>query len=147
MDHRHLNERFTGFRQQFIIFTQAPVAIEPSEGALHNPAFGDDHKAFDSVRAFGNLQADRPLRPQGLDPINQWPSISPISPNVPQPRKFVPDTLQELLRAVAVLDTGSRHHDCQDEPEGIDEDVPLAAFDLFAGIVPTDPPFSVVLTD
>jgi hypothetical protein len=114
MDHRHLNERFTGFRQQFIIFTQAPVAIDPSEGALHNSAFGDDYNGFDGVRAFGNLQADRPLRPQGRASINQWPSISPISPNVPPPRKFVLDTCQEWLRAVAVLDTGSRDHHCQD---------------------------------
>jgi hypothetical protein len=59
----------------------------------------------------------------------------------------VPDTLQEWLRAIAVLDTGSRHQYCQDEPKGIDEDMPLAAFDVFAGIVPTDPSFSVVLTD
>jgi hypothetical protein len=34
MDHRQLDDSFTGFRQQFVIFAQASVAIEPAEGAL-----------------------------------------------------------------------------------------------------------------
>jgi hypothetical protein len=147
MDHRHLYDRLTGFRQQLIIFTQTPVAIEPAEGALDNPAFGDDHKALDGVGTLCNLQPNGPVRPQGLDPIHQRPGIRPIRPDVPQPRKLVPDALEELLRPVTVLDASGRHHYCQDQPERIDEEVTLAAFDLFACVVAPEPPFSVVLTD
>jgi hypothetical protein len=58
---------------------------------------------------------------------------------VPQPRKFVPEDRQDGLRPVTVLHTG-RRDDGQDEPEGIDEDMPLAAFDVFVGIKAPDPP-------
>jgi hypothetical protein len=37
MDHRRLDHGFAGCRQQLVSFTQASVAIEPPEGALHNP--------------------------------------------------------------------------------------------------------------
>jgi hypothetical protein len=59
----------------------------------------------------------------------------------------VPDALEELLRPVTVLDAGGRHHHGQDQPERIDEEVTLAAFDLCARVVAPEPPFSVVLTD
>jgi hypothetical protein len=45
------------------------------------------------------------------------------------------------------LHTGRRDDDREEQSEGIDEEMPLAAFALFAGIVPPEPPFSVVLTD
>jgi hypothetical protein len=147
MDHRHLNHGFTGFRQEFVIFAQAPVAIEPSKRALHDPALGDHDEPFDAVAAFGDLQADRSWRPQGPHPVHQRSGIGPIRPDVPEPPILVAEDVEELFRPIAILDAGSRHHHRQDQPEGIDEDMPLAAFDLFAGIVPPDPPFSVVLTD
>ena len=59
----------------------------------------------------------------------------------------MPEDREETFRPVTVLHIGARHHHGEDQAEGIDEDVPLAAFDLFARIIPTDPPFSVVLTD
>jgi hypothetical protein len=54
---------------------------------------------------------------------------------------------QELFRAIAIPHTGSRYDHREEQSESIDEDMPLAALDLFAGIEPTDPPFPVVLTD
>jgi hypothetical protein len=147
MDHRHLDHSFTSFRQEFVIFAQAPVAIEPAKRALHDPALGDDDEPFEAVAAFGDLQADRSLRPQGPNPVPQRSGIGAIGPDVPEPPIPVAENVEELFRPVAILDAGSRHHHRQDQPERIDEDMALAAFDLFAGIVPPDPPFSVVLTD
>jgi hypothetical protein len=60
MDHRYLDKGYTGFRQEFVIFTQAPVAIEPPEGALDNPPFRDHDEALGLVRTLGDLQTDRP---------------------------------------------------------------------------------------
>ena len=80
VDHRHLDDGFTGFRQQFVIFTQAAVAIEPAEGALDNPPLWNHDKALRFVRALGNLQADRPLRSQRPNPGHQRPGIGPIGP-------------------------------------------------------------------
>ncbi len=147
MDHRHLDHSFTGFRQEFVIFAQAPVAIEPSKRALHDPALWDHDEPFDGVAAFGDLQADRSLRPQSPNPIHQRSGIGSIRPDVPEPPILVAEDVEELFCPIAILNAGSRHHYRQDQPERIDEDMSLAAFDLFAGIVPTDPPFSVVLTD
>jgi hypothetical protein len=147
MDHRHLYDRLTGFRPQFISFTQTPGAIEPADGALHHPAFGDDHKALDGVGTLRNLQPKGPLRPQRLDPIHQRPGIRPIRPDVPQPRKLVPDALEELLRPGTILDAGGGYPYRKDPFEGIAEEVTRAAFALFARVVAPEPPFSVGLTD
>jgi hypothetical protein len=147
MDHGHLDDGFTGVRQQFVIFAQAPVAIEPPEGALHNPALGNDHKPLDGVRALGNLQADRPVPAQPPDPVHQRPGIRPVSPEVPQPSILVPEDLQQRLCSIAVLHTGGRDDDGQDQPEGIDQDMPLAPLDVLVRVIAADPPFSVVLID
>ena len=147
MDHRRLNHSFTGFRQEFVIFAQAPGAIEPSKGALHDPAPWDHDEPFDAVAAFGDLQADWSLRPQGPNPVDQSTGIRAIRPDEPEPPILVAEDGEELLRPIAILDAGSRHHPRQDQPESVDEEMSFAAFDLFAGIVPPDPPFSVVLTD
>jgi hypothetical protein len=114
---------------------------------LHNPPFGDDDKALDGVSALRDLQADRPVRPQGFDPVHQRPSIGPISPNVSQPRNLVLDPLQESLCAVSVLDTGGRHHHREEQPERVDQDMALASLDVLVRIIPTESPFSVVLID
>jgi hypothetical protein len=58
----------------------------------------------------------------------------------------MPEHLQELFRAITILHTGGRHDHRTDQSTGITENMPLGAFDLFAGIAPVDPPFSVVLT-
>jgi hypothetical protein len=114
---------------------------------LDNPALGDDDTPRDGIGTPGNLQANWPWRPQRPDPLHQRPGLGPVHPEVSQPRIPVPEALQELCRAIAVLHTGGRHDHRQDQPEGIDEEVTLAAFDLFARVVAPEPPFSVVLTD
>ena len=59
----------------------------------------------------------------------------------------MPEHLQELFRAIAVWHISGRHDYDEEEAKGIHEDMPLAAFHLLAGIIATEPPFSVVLTD
>jgi len=59
----------------------------------------------------------------------------------------VPQDVQDLLRAITVLDTSGGYDHGQDQPEGIHEDVALTPFDLLARVIAPDPPFSVVFTD
>src|SRR5687767_1718381 len=59
----------------------------------------------------------------------------------------MPEDLQERYGSIAVLYTGSRHHDGQQQAKRIDEEMAFAAFDLFVCVKAADPPFSVVLTD
>jgi hypothetical protein len=147
MDHRHLDHGFTGLRQPFVLFTQAPVAIEPATRALDDLALRDHDEPRDGVAAFGDLQADRSLRPQGPDPVHQRSGIGSIRPDVPEPPILVSEDVKELFRPIAILDAGSRHHHRQDQPEGIDQEMPLASLDLFARVIAAEPPFSVVFTD
>lgn len=57
---------------------------------------------------------------------------------------------QDPYAAVAVLNVGRMDHGMQQQTYRIDEDMPLLAFDLLAGIIaiPVDagPPFSALLT-
>jgi hypothetical protein len=46
MDHYHVNHRLTGLWQKLIVFTQAAVAVEPAEGALHNPPFRQEEETL-----------------------------------------------------------------------------------------------------
>jgi hypothetical protein len=147
MDHCHLDHGFTGGRQQFVIFTQALVAIEPSKRALHNPALRDHDEPFDGIAAFGNPQADRSLRPQGPDPVHQRSGIGSIRPDMSEPPVLVAEDVEELSCVIAILDAGIRLDHRQEQPEGIDQDMPLASLDLFTRVIAAELPFSVVLTD
>jgi hypothetical protein len=95
----------------------------------------------------GNFQANFPPGPQRPDPGHEFTGVCAISPDAPQPRELVPKDIQQMFGAIAVLSTGRRDHHGQEQTSRIDDDVPLAPFDLFGGIVPTHPPFSVVFTD
>ena len=88
----HLDDGGTGFRRQFVILAQAPEAIEPPEGPLPNPALGNDHEPCDGGGTLGHLPADRPVPPEFPDPVYKRAGIGPISPDMPQPCKLVPQT-------------------------------------------------------
>jgi hypothetical protein len=45
------------------------------------------------------------------------------------------------------LHAGGRDHDREEQPEGVDEDVPFAAVDVFRLVAAVDPPVSAVFTD
>jgi hypothetical protein len=45
------------------------------------------------------------------------------------------------------LHAGGCHHDREEQSEGVDEDVPCAAVDVFGLVVAVAPPFAVVFTD
>jgi hypothetical protein len=146
-DHAHLDNSLTRVRQQFVIFAQAPVAIEPPKGPLDDPALGNDHEPLDGVGALGHLPADRPVPPEFPAPVYERAGIGPISPDMPQPRKLVPQDRQDTFRPVAVLPIGGRDDDGQEQAEGSAQDRPLAPRDVLVRIIAADPPVSVVLID
>src|SRR5918996_5588099 len=147
MNHHHVDDGFTGFWQQLIVFTQPAVAVEPSQRALDNPPPGDHFKPFGGIGALGDFQTNLAPRAQRPGPVDQGPSIGAIGPDAAQPGKLMPEDFQHLLGPVAVLHAGGRDDDGQDQSERVDEEMPFAAFDLFVGVEAANPPFSVVLTD
>jgi hypothetical protein len=147
VDYDDPDHRLTGLRQQFIILAQPSVAIQSAEGPLDNPARGDDLKPLGRSGPLGDLQTHGPVQAQPLDPRYQLPRIGLVGPDGPQSRTLVPQDHEQALGAIAVLHIGGRNDDGQDQPEGIDENVPLAPFDLLVDIETAAPPFSVVFTD
>jgi hypothetical protein len=55
MDHGQIDESFTGFGQFFIIFTQPPIIVQPTEGAFDNPTSGQYVKSLQITVAFDNF--------------------------------------------------------------------------------------------
>ena len=54
VDHGDSDPRLRGLRQGLKVFTEPPRAIEPAEGAFHDPAPLHDLKALGMPRAFHN---------------------------------------------------------------------------------------------
>jgi hypothetical protein len=142
-----LDDSFTGLRQQLVLLAQPPVTIEPAQRALHDPAFGKQVKALVTVGTLDDFQTDFAPAPQLPYPGYQLTSVGLIGPDQSQPRKLVLEGREHDLGTIPVLHTGGGDDGGQDQPKGIDENMPFAPFDLFVGIKATDPPFSVVLTD
>ncbi len=91
------------------VLGEAPAATQPGEGALDDPPF------------WQNLEA-----------------LGAIGEDMAQPGKAVADGLQQLGRAVAVLDIGAMDDQCDQKAQGVGDDMALAALDLLAGVKATD---------
>jgi len=89
-----------------------------------------------------NLDVPSQLR---LDPLAEaFLLVAAIRPDQLQTRKDPFERRKQVFAAAVVLDVGFMDERMQDQPSGIDQQVALAAFDLFAPIVAASPPFCVV---
>lgn len=57
------------------------------------------------------------------------------------------DLFQNQLGSIPILDVGGVDNHGQDQPQGVNEQMPFAPIDMLGSIVSADPPFSVVFTD
>jgi hypothetical protein len=82
-----------------------------------------------------------------VGPVQERAAVAAIGPAMPQPGEPPPVKPPEQRHgAVAVPDIGGGHLDLADQPEGVDQQVALAAVDLLGAVVAVPPPRSVVLT-
>jgi hypothetical protein len=70
VDHGDSDPRLGGLRQGLEVFTQPPRAIEPAEGAFHDPAPLHDLKTSGVPRAFHNDEGPLQHRCNPCDPLN-----------------------------------------------------------------------------
>ncbi|WP_425450924.1 hypothetical protein [Deinococcus irradiatisoli] len=89
---------------------------------------------------------ERPTQMQ-FDVLRELSSVPRIGLQVLHARKDLRQISQEEDRACAVLDMRLMHLDGHNESQRIDEEMPFAPVDLFAHVVATGPPASVLLTD
>jgi hypothetical protein len=143
VDHGNSDPCLSGFRQGFEICTEPPRAIEPAEGAFHNPAPLQDLKTFSVPRTFHDHESPSPAR---RDPRNELARIPPIRPEQLESREASDQCRQDRFGAITVLDAGRMDYHDQQETEDIDHNVALAPADALAAVIAAEPPFSVVFT-
>lgn len=103
---------------------------------------GQNFETHHIVPSLHDLQS--PL-PKVFRPIHQLPRISTVGPDPLETGKAAGQFLQNQLGSVSILDIRRMNHAVQDQPERVNDDVPLAPLDFLARIVPSGAPFSVVL--
>ena len=137
-DHRDVDPSFGAGLGGFIIAHEAPVAHQPAEGALEDPAERQDFEARGIVRTFDDR--DGQLGAQSLDPVGErHPGIAAIHPQDAQPAEPTQDSAQQDLRPGAFGGVGRGHGHPKHEAQCIHQQMPLAAFDPLASVI-TDVP-------
>jgi len=117
----------------FPVLSKTAASAEPCKGSLDYPAAREDLEAVGLIRPFDDF--DRPL-PRSSDGIAEFVArIAAIGKNMAQPGEALPHSLEDIGRAIAVLNIGGMHENEDEEAAGVGQDVPLAAFDLLARVV------------
>jgi hypothetical protein len=159
LDHGQVDHRLRGRRQELVVLAEPTKPAQPAKGPFHHPPAGHHRKGGHHRRRDPRRQPARPPTPvtalhdlQGdpkalLDPAYEGPAVALVGPAVPQPGE--PAAVQPPQQpggAVAVADIGRGDVDLADQPQGVDQQVALAATYLLGAVVAVRPPFSVVLT-
>src|SRR6202158_3057755 len=128
MNHRYLNEGFGTLDSSLIVLGQTARAIEPSEGALDNPALRLHDEAF---LAFGSADDFQGPEPPNPSPRDHGP-IGGIDPNA-LGEFHLPAQLGEcFFGAFGILHRRGSDHQCPDQAERINHNMPFAAGDFFS---------------
>lgn len=104
-------------------------------------------ETFPLIGSFHNLQLVRVTGPQRQDPLQEFPGISPISPNESKAQEAVAYPTENELGSIPILNVGCMDYYSNNQSQCVYQQMPLAAVDFLAGIISVKPPFSVVLTD
>ncbi len=115
---------------------------DPGQGALDDPALGDDLEAGNIV-AFDDFQS--PFSGLGHPLGHDRSLVAGIGEDHLDEREEAAGLPQQSVRPIAVLHGGGVNRDSHHQAERIDHDVPLATGDLFARVIPLrvdrGPPF------
>ena len=143
MDHRQFDPGLAAVGLRLIVLAQSPAPAQPGEGSLHHPPPLQHFEAWLGPR--DDLQADGICRTPSGHP-GDHPFVNPVSPYQSQPTEPTPNSREDLLQAVVILNISGVNHDGQNQAHRVDEDVPLAARQPLTAVVAFGPPCSVVRT-
>lgn len=121
----------------FVILGEAPLKHEPTETPLDNPALGEHLEAL--ARDARHDLHEIPEHEFG--PADQTGLVAAVHEDFGEagPRPEQPE--QHAPSAPRVGDPGGVHHDGQQQPQGVDGDMALAALDPLATVEAALPPF------
>ena len=133
-DHGEADEGGDGASVALEVARQTTVSTDPGEGALDDPAFGESDKAMQLV-TLDDLQ--HPVSGLGRRRRGFGALIAGIGEDTVDERKQAAGApVEDQPGAVAILDVGRVDDDAQQQAKRVDENVPLAARDLLARVVP-----------
>ena len=130
-DHGESEEGGDGSGVALEVAGQSAVAADPGEGALDDPAFGQDDEAV-GIAALDDLQS--PGTGLGDQLGHLWPLVAGVGEDAFDEREGSPHRAQQVARTVAVLHIGRVDDHVQQEAQRVDQDVALAAGDFLARI-------------
>ena len=131
-DHGEANECRDGCRVAFEVTSQAAIATDPGKRPFNDPTFRQDLKAR-RIGSLHDLQLPCSCAPD--DEGHLLACISAISKDTLDEWKQSACPTQERERPIPVLNISWMHDDVQQETQRVDQDVPLATFDLLARVV------------
>lgn len=117
--------------------------IEPTKRTLHNPTSGLYLKALLIIGAQDDFNVDANLCRTG----NESTAISRIGPDFSKARVGLKQSVDQPTSDSALLPACFRDKRFEHQTFGVDNQVSFASFDVFARIIASTAPFSVVLTD
>jgi len=140
-----MDHRLATVGQRFIILAESTVLAEPAEGALDDPTLGK-HDELAHLRALHNLD-HTPIHLLGY--IHERASVAAIGPDQLDPTEAADHFCKHQLPAVAVLNISTMDDHGQDQPERVNDNMPLSAGDFLARVITVGPPFwgAAVFTD
>ena len=125
-----------------VVAHQAAVTHEPAEGALDDPALGQDAESARRVASFDDLHDQ--LGMLLLDPLGEGgaaePAVGPELAQAPVPREH---RLEQGLGPGALRGVGRQQGDVQDQAQRIHAQEALATLRLLAGVVTHLAPVSI----
>jgi hypothetical protein len=131
-DHGETDEGGGGSGVTLEVARQAAVVADPGEGALDDPALGQDDEAMQFVALDDFEPPGAGLGDSGGGVRSLVAGIGEDALDEGEPAAGAP--IENQPRAVAILDIGGMDHDVQEKAERVDENMPLAARDLLARI-------------
>ena len=133
----------------FPIFGQPAATIQPGNGALDDPTFGQHHKSFGLIGALDDFSFEmgQDFRQGGAE---FRPLIATVGKQLFQERIHPEQGRKKQDAAIAILDVGGMNDGMEQQTQRIYEKMALLALDLFACIIAmridAGPPFSALFT-
>ena len=135
--------------EAFPILGEASASVQPSNRSLHDPAFGQDRKAFGLVGPLDDYDVEASADPAHAG-LEGRPLIAAIGVELEQKRMKAEQGRHDPDAPVAILDVARMHESVQQQTLRVYKDMALPTLDLLAGIVAwrvnRRAPFSALLT-
>jgi hypothetical protein len=110
------------------------MMIEPSESAFDNPTSWQNSEALLVVGTQDNFKTNAAIF---SNPLQELTAVAAVHPDETQLLAGAAQASEQETGAIAVLDRGCRNNHRQQQPHGVNQDVPLRTIDLLACVIPS----------